>query len=653
MFPLPDGSVARLGRGYVRDIALSPDGDLLAAASSPDLLWWYDVIEPSFLTLWEVGTPVESIAFSDCGQWIATGGSGSIKVWDVLSRSCLMELARTEKGGNDLIVFSPNRRYLAVCGHFRYKKDFFSVEVYSLPETPQVNNGLVHLESTYTYAGNSPLAFSSNSTLLAFGAPTGAPLPFHAEGYPIRDENRSLVASNIAVCDVKIGQHLTTLSGFKDVGPVCFSPDGRFVAASDDRGPIRVWSVPEDFSSAASPWHLHKVYQEKNNRNIYYCAMSYSPEGILRTVERAPDDTIIVQEPDQGKTLYKHAEQNVHHVSDFLSGTCLAFAGDYKLHLWALGEDEPTCLSQMHAFPPHSLHFSQDGMTLIAMHRSDGIFSWDVKHPDQPPCVFNPAGKNLDSNASDTTYFSVDLSPEGKQFVTSGSENILYLWELGIDKPIAVFTVQEEVSQATFSPTANLVVCRDESGKIYMWDVPIKEERDTYYTGVEVGNYDLTFSPNGTYLACSPYHLYDVVRRKPVDSFTSKMVQFQAFSPDSNHIWNDGGSDDEITLWNIRSCKKILSLHKSGMWSEKHVSSFALSVCGRYIACSPRTQEKDISLDIWDIHKGTAPIATFKVPCLYAGDTLTLAFSPDSTILASGSCDGTILLWDMKPYLSI
>ena len=32
---------------------------------------------------------------------------------------------------------------------------------------------------------------------------------------------------------------------------------------------------------------------------------------------------------------------------------------------------------------------------------------------------------------------------------------------------------------------------------------------------------------------------------------------------------------------------------------------------------------------------------------------LSLSFSPDGTTLASGSLDGTVLLWDMSPYITI
>jgi WD40 repeat protein len=51
---------------------------------------------------------------------------------------------------------------------------------------------------------------------------------------------------------------------------------------------------------------------------------------------------------------------------------------------------------------------------------------------------------------------------------------------------------------------------------------------------------------------------------------------------------------------------------------------------------------------LWDVTTGEN-IATF---WSHSSDIQSLAFSPDGTLLASGSFDGTILLWNMKPYLS-
>ena len=94
---LPDGAVARLGKGNVMDMVLSPDGTLLAIGSYLGL-WWYDVPNCSLLTLWEAGKTITTVAFSACGEWVATGGWGApIKIWDVKRGNCLAELARDKK----------------------------------------------------------------------------------------------------------------------------------------------------------------------------------------------------------------------------------------------------------------------------------------------------------------------------------------------------------------------------------------------------------------------------------------------------------------------------------------------------------------------------------------------------------------------------
>ena len=55
-----------------------------------------------------------------------------------------------------------------------------------------------------------------------------------------------------------------------------------------------------------------------------------------------------------------------------------------------------------------------------------------------------------------------------------------------------------------------------------------------------------------------------------------------------------------------------------------------------------------VPIHLWDVAAGEN-ITTF---WRHFSDIQDLAFSPDGTLLASGSYDGTRLLWDLTPYIS-
>ena len=108
---LPDGAIARLGKGYLggsdRAVAFSPDGQRLAVASSIGV-YLYDVATSRALALLPSAQNVNSVAFSPDGTLLASSGEGSsydstVELWDVATRTNIATFENT--GGVNSVAF--------------------------------------------------------------------------------------------------------------------------------------------------------------------------------------------------------------------------------------------------------------------------------------------------------------------------------------------------------------------------------------------------------------------------------------------------------------------------------------------------------------------------------------------------------------------
>jgi WD40 repeat protein len=114
-FGLPEGAKVRLGKGSIENIAYSPNGKLLAVASSIGV-WIYDAQTGEELDLYTGHTKlVICVAFSPDSQTLASGSrDDTIRLWDVNTGNHLHTLTgHVETSWASSVAFSPDSQTLA------------------------------------------------------------------------------------------------------------------------------------------------------------------------------------------------------------------------------------------------------------------------------------------------------------------------------------------------------------------------------------------------------------------------------------------------------------------------------------------------------------------------------------------------------------
>ncbi len=646
---LPEGAITRLGRGCVRDMAFSPDGQYFAVGTKIGL-WIYDFSTLSPIALWETDRGyIDSVTFSPDSRWVASYTyNEALRVWDIHNQVCVaeMELPKRPKGriglsslkpifsqdGEQLVAFNyPTRRVYIWC-----------------PRTGTLKNEIeMKLSDTDIKSINAiyPSCFSPDLSLLA--------------GTCYDHNNRT--AEFIAVWQVETGEQITRLDWTERWGRHCFSPCGRFFAATGSEGRLHVWNVETG--------NLEETYTDHEDAQMH---PYYTPEGKLIAAVVFPSQSKLeIWNLEKGERIDTCEHQSQGSFVRFSeSGAQLAYTDSGEIKIWTKGRptDQALPTIQGHTGTVGSLVFASDEKTLVTAYWGRNPFLWDIS----TQCGRHPTKKELPHRIRDVYPTSI-----GKILAVGGDENILEVYEFGSGESIAEILIPEPgLSSGTGTDALALAGQRlaraGRDRNIYVWEyTPSSNEIDyggnwekcAVLAGHEEYIRALALSPDGKRLASIPIArvpekripiLWDVDAEEQITQLpltTPERGGYNSsnagitFSPDGNII--AGGFWNEIILWDATEGKTLMTIPQSE--ENQRPITLRFTPCGRYLVAGAwwKGGLKKTSICLWEVATGKN-IATFKG---HTTDVQCFAFSQDGTVLASGGHDGAIYLWDLKPYL--
>ena len=642
MWALPEGAIARLGRGRNNDVAFSPDGQYFAVGTSIGL-WLYELPTLSPIALWDTARGTSAVAFSADSRWIVTYTFvENLKVWDVQSGTCVTQIEVPNKEQCPRPVFSQDGQHITTPSYERNGK------IYTWCARTGAQLNATEIGETY---GIYPFLFSQDRNLLAG-----------------RKRSTDSDPESILVWHVETGEQIACFTGYSErMNNLCFSPDGKYLTAGSADGTIQIWNIESG--------QLATTHTDSGDTQMF---PYYSPEeGLIAAAISKREVEVWHIDRDEKIDTFEHRGDSWH-VCFSGDGAQLAVASPSEIQIWTKSNNSDAhTLSTLHGHIPtmDTLVFSSDEKTLAAGFWRDNVLLWDVASRHS----YRPDGEKLPGNSH-----NVYRSPSGKIISINGSGNNLNMQEVGESEPIVELIGPEGgLGRAkAFAPTGHRIASADKDSNIHIWErtsplksaqgseswekhtTIIKNEEFTY--GVVHSPTGLAFSPDGKQLASISRSrdwkacLWDVDSGKqiselpltPLPSRGGRYISTYrgydtgiAFSPRGDII--AGGKWGEIVFWDATDGKTLMTLPQPE--ESQRPITLCFSPCGEYLASGAWWQGglQKVPIRLWKVETGKN-IATFWG---HTTDVQCFAFSQDNTLLVSGGHDGAIYLWDLSPHL--
>jgi WD40 repeat protein/tRNA A-37 threonylcarbamoyl transferase component Bud32 len=605
-------------------VAFSPDGKLLASAGKDNLIKLWDLSTPrssprspwgrtaheapprSPLAMLPGHTHwIKSLAFSPDGQTLASASRDTtVKLWDIPTQKLKQTLtAHTDRV--ESIAFTPNGKFLISAG-FDEKIIVWDTET-----------GKPQRELAGHPEGTLAVAISPDGKLLASGG-----VDQTVKLGPLADADRpTLEIPN---------PHSRTFRAHEWIASLAFSPDGKQLAAITPYRTVQTWSVAQ-------------------RQPVIWPRPTTSHRGTLRAVAFAPENARIASVADDGALSLWHASNGdrmavlesssapLRAVAFSPDGKYLASArDDGAVSTWDVSFAPSATIVPKNGGEVAGVALTPDAATLVVATNDGTISLWDL--------MAHRLIGNYDSPGG--TLHTVGIAPDGKTLAVSAGENTVRLWDLPQRRTTATLTGHtNRVTVLAFSRDGRWLASAGRDRLIKVWNVVDQSEHRTL-AGHTDNIFALDFSADSNILVSGSrdrtFRLWSVQTGQLLTERTQDVaVGNVVVSPDGHTLattTNRLDASDEFTgrlrLWNFPD----LDLRRDISAHTDEIMSVAFSPDGRTIA----TGGADHLLHFWDAENGD-PRATLTGHSDWVN---TAHFSPDGNTLVTTDRDGAVRIWD-------
>jgi WD40 repeat protein len=285
---------------------------------------------------------------------------------------------------------------------------------------------------------------------------------------------------------------------------------------------------------------------------------------------------------------------------------------------------------------------------------------------DQPPQVLEFAGNQVVATLGDNRRGPLAFSPDGQTLATGCTDKSIPLWDVKAraDRRVLSGAKDRAYGSFAFSPDGTLLLTPCGSAGVYLWDLRTGEPKHIFQHGGYFTRSSL-FSPDGRWIITGGWdgttRLWDAASGEPrarIDRLGG--VDSLAYATDSRLLAIcAGGKDvlllelplDEPTPDQLAKVRTLLSRFEDDQYDTRELASAELIRLGfvaeaelqRAAAESPSAEVR--------IRARRARQAILASPqgglSGHEGKLWSAVFSPNGKLMASGSDDGTVRLWDV------